>query len=428
MPKKRFVQTYTVALTSHLQQQILHWLNSYDICCLLSSNNQTLPYSQVSFLAAGGAYKTQEAVHLHAPTINQFLADEPDWVFGNIAFNTAYATQPNYAEKHKLDEFKNLALFKPEVVVHWQQNILTIESIQDNTEAIWQAIQAIVLKDELNLTSPFQPLVSIQQYKQQFQTIQRHLQQGNCYEINYCIPWQAQYQQLDIPALWHQLVQASPTPFSAFYKWHSQYCVCASPERFFQLQNDTIITQPIKGTQKRGTTTTEDAALLQELQHSLKNKSENVMIVDLMRNDMSPLCQRGTVHVPELFAITAYEQVFQMHSTIQGTLLPHKKLGHVLEALFPMGSMTGAPKKRVLEITHEVETQQRGLYSGSIGYWNPQGISDWNVVIRSIIINTDTKTASYQVGSGITVYSEANEEYEECLLKAKAIQQIWNRL
>ncbi|TAF92820.1 MAG: hypothetical protein EAZ47_08280, partial [Bacteroidetes bacterium] len=100
MPKKRFVQTYTVALTSHLQQQILHWLNSYDICCLLSSNNQTLPYSQVSFLAAGGAYKTQEAVHLHAPTINQFLADEPDWVFGNIAFNTAYATQPNYAEKH----------------------------------------------------------------------------------------------------------------------------------------------------------------------------------------------------------------------------------------------------------------------------------------------------------------------------------------
>ena len=197
------------------------------------------------------------------------------------------------------------------------------------------------------------------------------------------------------------------------------YLMCASPERFIRKTGKKLITQPIKGTIARNLNNMEqDSLLKQELFLSSKERSENVMIVDLMRNDLSKIAIEGTVQVEELFGIYSFPQVHQMISTIVGQVKETIDFADILQATFPMGSMTGAPKKRVLELIEEYEPSKRGLYSGSVGYITPDGNFDFNVVIRSILYNAVTQNLSYQVGSGITFYSDAEKEYEECLLKA----------
>ena len=219
----------------------------------------------------------------------------------------------------------------------------------------------------------------------------------------------------------------SPTPFACFYKLEDQYLLCASPERYLQKKGNTLISQPIKGTIKRDLLNEEaDKQLIARLQQSEKDRSENVMVVDLVRNDLSRVCKEGTVEVEELFGVYSFPQVHQMISTIKGELKEGINLADVLKASFPMGSMTGAPKRRVLELIEQFERTKRGLYSGAVGYIDPEGNYDFNVVIRSLFYNATTRYLNYQVGGGITFYSDAEKEYEECLLKASAIQQVLN--
>ena len=187
-----------------------------------------------------------------------------------------------------------------------------------------------------------------------------------------------------------------------------------------------MISQPIKGTERRGRNEAEDLELREKLRHSAKETAENVMVVDLVRNDLTRICEPASVHVPELFGIYAYPQVFQMISTVSGLLKAGMQPGQILEQTFPMGSMTGAPKKRVLELIHEYEAAERGIFSGSIGYIDPDGDFDWNVVIRSLMYNEEAKDLSYMVGSGITWYCDPQAEWEECQLKAIAIKKVLN--
>ena len=221
------------------------------------------------------------------------------------------------------------------------------------------------------------------------------------------------------------LTEVSPTPFACFYKNSSDYLLCASPERYLQKKGNQLISQPIKGTIKRNLHNDADDKLqVEALQNSSKDKSENVMVVDLVRNDLSRICEQGSVKVSELFGIYSFPQVHQMISTITGTLNSNTLFSEILEATFPMGSMTGAPKKSVMETIDALEPTKRGLYSGTVGYFNPAGDFDFNVVIRSIFYNSDIKKASYGVGGGITIYSDPEKEYEECLLKAAAIKKV----
>jgi len=186
-----------------------------------------------------------------------------------------------------------------------------------------------------------------------------------------------------------------------------------------------LISQPIKGTSKRyPQNEMKDRDAFNYLNESQKEKSENVMIVDLVRNDLSRICRAGSVKVKELFGIYAFPQVYQMISTIQGDMNPSFQFTDALRASFPMGSMTGAPKKRVMELIDEVEWYSRGLFSGSIGYITPGADFDFNVIIRSIFYNETQKLVSYAAGGGITFYSRAEDEYEECLLKAAAMRQV----
>jgi para-aminobenzoate synthetase component 1 len=230
---------------------------------------------------------------------------------------------------------------------------------------------------------------------------------------------------LDPLYCYQSLTTISPNPFSAFYKVNNSYLLCASPERFLRKEENKLISQPIKGTIKRNTTDAADDELLkQQLYKSEKDRSENVMVVDLVRNDLSRVCKEGSVQVDELFGIYSFPQLYQMISTISGEVNETLSFTDVLCATFPMGSMTGAPKRKVMQLIEQYEQSRRGLFSGAVGYISPTDDFDFNVVIRSIFYNAATNYLSYMVGSGITYYSNAEQEYEECLLKADAIRKV----
>jgi para-aminobenzoate synthetase component 1 len=260
------------------------------------------------------------------------------------------------------------------------------------------------------------------EYRERVAGLQRHILRGDCYEINFCQEFYSQPADLDSLAAWWSLSQASPNPFSCFYRVNGSYLLCASPERYLKKTGKRLLSQPIKGTSARyPDRPAADSASALDLLHSAKERSENVMVVDLVRNDLSKVCLPGSVRVEELYGIYPFPQVFQMISTITGALSPDLHWTDAIRETFPMGSMTGAPKHRVIALIDEYERSRRGIFSGAVGYVTPEGDFDFNVVIRSLLYNRDSRYLSYQVGSGITFYSNPEAEYEECRIKARGI-------
>jgi len=271
--------------------------------------------------------------------------------------------------------------------------------------------------------------ISRDNYIDIIEKLRQHILRGDCYEINFCQEFFAEDAMIDPLVVYDRLSRFSPNPFSVLYKLDDKYCCCASPERYLKKTGNRVFSQPIKGTSKRDHDHPElDEENRQYLLQSSKEKSENVMVVDLVRNDLSRICIPGTVKVDELFGLYSFPQVHQMISTVSGELEGDADPVDVIRATFPMGSMTGAPKIRVLELIEKYEQTKRGLFSGAIGYFKPMGNGDadfdFNVVIRSILYNAGKKYLSFQTGSGITFYCDAEKEYEECLLKAEAIKTI----
>jgi para-aminobenzoate synthetase component I len=271
---------------------------------------------------------------------------------------------------------------------------------------------------------PFQlePLVSKTEYETQFSRIRYELQQGNIYEMNYCIPFeQRNVVSFDEINLFRALQNRTDAPFSAFLRFGQHTMMGASPERYLKKEGRRLYSQPIKGTRKRGRNEQEDAILKEELRHDPKERSENVMIVDLVRNDLARVAVPGTVLVDELFGVYSFSTVHQLISTISCELRPNTPFSDILKATFPMGSMTGAPKIRAMEVIDAVECFSRGWYSGSIGLITPNGDFDLNVVIRSLFYDAERKTLAYPVGSAITIQANAQDEYEECALKLNSL-------
>jgi para-aminobenzoate synthetase component 1 len=261
-------------------------------------------------------------------------------------------------------------------------------------------------------------------YIKKVNALKHHIQQGDIYEVNFCIEFFAEDVRINPYLLYEKLIGLSPMPFSCFVKNNNNYLICASPERFLKKTNNELISQPIKGTIKRGANKEEDNYLIEQLKNSSKEKSENVMIVDLVRNDLSRIAEKGSVKVKELFGIYSFPQWHQMISTISCTIKPNLTFEEILKATFPMGSMTGAPKISAMKLIEEFEETKRGMYSGSVGIMLPNGDFDLNVVIRSIQYNAEKSYLSFMVGSAITIHSDAEKEYDECMLKAKAILSV----
>jgi len=251
--------------------------------------------------------------------------------------------------------------------------------------------------------------------------IQKHIIEGDIYEMNYCMAFEGRFDSLDAVQVYSKLGEISPMPFSTFFKAGEKYVIGASPERFLKKIGGKIIAQPIKGSIKRGQSVEEDEQLVQELQSSEKERAENLMIVDLMRNDLARVSKTGKVQVEELFGIYSFKRISQMISTVSSTLLETVTFEDIIAKTFPMGSMTGAPKIRCMELIDQYENFRRGWFSGAIGYITPEQDFDFNVVIRSIVIDKSARKLFFAVGSAITYDADPFQEYEECLLKAQPI-------
>ena len=251
-----------------------------------------------------------------------------------------------------------------------------------------------------------------------------HIQRGDIYEANFCQEFYSENCRINPLETFNKLNNISKPPFATFLKIEDKYLMSATPERYIKKDGCKVISQPIKGTEKRSDNKKEDQQLALELSNDEKERSENIMIVDLVRNDLSHTAKRGTVKVEELCKVYTFMQVHQMISTITSEVDEDISPIEILKTTFPMGSMTGAPKISAMKIIEELEETKRGLYSGSVGYFKQNGDFDFNVIIRSILYNATKQYISYSVGSAITVKSNPLKEYEECLVKAKAMRQV----
>ena len=265
---------------------------------------------------------------------------------------------------------------------------------------------------------------SKENYIKSVSELKTHIQNGDIYEINYCITFEAENIKIDPINIFNKLNTISKAPYASFLKIKDKYIISASPELFLSKKENKLITKPIKGTAKRGANPKEDEKLKTDLFKSVKERTENVMIVDVARNDFSRIAKKGTVTVEKLFAIETYEQVHQMVSTVSCELKDGVTIKNIINATFPMASMTGAPKIRAMQLIDEFETNARGPYSGCMGYIDEKGDFDLSVLIRSIFYNASEKYLSFSVGSAITAQCDPEQECEECLLKAAALKKV----
>lgn len=259
------------------------------------------------------------------------------------------------------------------------------------------------------------------EYIKRVQKLKQHIQLGDIYEINFCVQFEATDVVIDPLSVFKKLNKLAEAPYTALAKLGDTYIISASPELFLSKTDNTLITKPIKGTAKRSANKLDDDNLKNQLHLSLKERTENVMIVDVARNDLSVIAERASVMVPKLYAIETYKTVHQMVSTVQCKLKPNAGFDQIIAATFPMPSMTGAPKIRAMELIDENEQFKRKEYSGALGYIDEQGNFDLSVLIRTIVYDQKTKRLSFAVGSAITHMCDAEAEYEECLLKANAL-------
>lgn len=329
-----------------------------------------------------------------------------------IKNQTPYLCFINYDYKNNLENFKlknNNSLQFPEKLV-----------IEVEKEIVFTDINFNVAFDN-NTKIKLQQTISKEEYINKVNQLKQHIQQGDIYEINYCITFEAFDIEINPFEIYAKLNAISNAPYTALAKFDKQWIISASPELFLSKQQNTLITKPIKGTAKRGITVQEDDLLKQQLLHSKKERTENVMIVDVCRNDFSHVSSKGSVLVPKLFDIETYQQVHQMVSTVSCNLKPNTSFNDIIKATFPMASMTGAPKIRAMQLIDEYELYNRSAYSGTLGYISSDNNFDLSVLIRSIFYDEEKKHLSFSVGSAITSLCIAEEEYSECLLKAKAM-------
>ena len=402
------------------KQKALQWANQFEVCCCLDSNEYTDPYSRYDFLLAAGANHQLNAATGDAfKALKSFSQANPGWLFGLLSYDLKNEIEALTSTHENNLDFPDLFFFVP-------QYLIAIKN--GRVEVLVGTPDLLEIINELNqppspTTVPLymEPKMDKTTYLSKVNELREHIARGDIYEVNFCQEFFAENASINPYEVYLNLNNLSPTPFSGFFKLGGKYILSASPERFMCKRGDRLISQPIKGTAKRSKDQTEDELIKTALKNNLKEQAENVMIVDLVRNDLTKSAIPGTVKVDELFGIYSFPQVHQMISTISCEIHPELHPVEAIEKTFPMGSMTGAPKVRAMELIEETECSRRGIYSGAFGYFDPEGDFDFNVVIRSILYNQQKKYLSFQVGGAITFASSAEAEYEECMLKASAM-------
>lgn len=403
---------------------MLNWAKRFSTFCFLDNHQYQLePHAVECLLAAGVKRQLTASAGSALEQLRSFIDEKNSWLFGHLGYDLKNEIEQLSSSNPDNIQFPDLFFFEPEVMIRLSEKEIEIEA--EDPAMVYEEIAETSLKpaDHNRAGFQIQSRLSQEEYISTVKKLKQHILRGDCYEINFCQEFFAEQCVIDPLAVYNKLSLISPNPFSALYRINDKWLLCASPERFLKRQGNKILSQPIKGTSKRILNNElADTKSKNELFHSAKDRSENVMVVDLVRNDLSRVCKEGTVRVDELYGVYSFPQVHQMISTVSGALKEAIKFTDIIRASFPMGSMTGAPKKRVMQLIEQYEKTRRGIFSGAVGYISPGGDFDFNVVIRSIMYNATAKYLSFEAGSGITYYSDPELEWEECLLKAGAIK------
>ncbi|HEA19613.1 MAG TPA: anthranilate synthase component I family protein [Pricia antarctica] len=428
----RITRTFTVSNVDAFKESLLSWAQKFEEVAWLDSNGHQDRYSEFDALLAVDARTSLVSDAQNAfKNLKDYQAEIQDWIFGYLSYDLKNDTEilsSNHVDEH---HFPELYFFQPKKIIRITGNSVDFMYVNLEGDAIpldFEEISNISGADVLEIPTYNDIRIKLRTFKDDYfnrvNELLAHIHRGDIYEANFCQEFYAEQSEIDPLKTYAKLNSISKAPFATFLKIQHKYLLCASPERYLKKRGNQIISQPIKGTAKRSENPSTDAALRAGLQADAKERAENIMIVDLVRNDFSKGALKGSVAVEELCRVYTFEQVHQMISTITAEVEEGKNPVDIIRDTFPMGSMTGAPKISAMQIIEKLEAFKRGLYSGATGYFTPMGDFDLNVVIRSILYNKDKKYVSYAVGSAITAKSVPEKEYEECLLKAKAMREV----
>ena len=425
----RVSEFYTIDNPSLFKEQLLHWAQQFREVAFLDSNSYPQAYSSYDCMLAVDAFTLlQTDYHNAFEDLKQYQQTTKDWLFGYLSYDLKNDSERLQSNNFDGLDFPDLFFFQPKKIFLLKGNQLETRYLHlcdDELQEDYHDITTIVPQQSTASESVVvQARIDQKKYLEQVQKMQEYIHKGDIYEANFCMEFYAENATIQPLEKFQKLNAISQPPFAVFLKNNQQYLLSATPERYLRKEGEDLISQPIKGTAKRYEDPVADEKAKEDLASNPKERAENIMITDLVRNDLSRTAQKGSVQVEELCGIYSFMQVHQMISTITSKMDEKYSVIDVLRLTFPMGSMTGAPKISAMKIIEELEATKRGLYSGAVGYFTPEGDFDFNVVIRSILYNQKKQYLSFSVGSAITALSVPEQEYEECLLKAKAMKSV----
>jgi para-aminobenzoate synthetase component 1 len=372
---------------------------------------------------AGYGIQTELKLSVHDKNMldktDKWLDEHPDWRMGYFNYDLKNIIEPQLTLFKEEAEEAGIHLIVPEVVFMERSGEVHAYICKGSVLPEWEKWKALESNGQL-ADIPFEPEISQAEYVERISLLKNHIKQGDIYEINFCTQWKSDFTIQYPGAVYQHLWSALQAPFSAYARLEELSLICNSPERYLARRGNTLISQPIKGTSPRDADENIDFKNRLKLEAE-KERSENVMIVDLVRNDLAKVAVKGSVKVDELFGIYSYNQVHQLISTVSCQMEEGKKFSDILKATFPMGSMTGAPKISAMQLSEKYEPMKRGLYSGTIGYFDPSGNFDFNVIIRSLISNQNQGNTVARTGSAITWDADPEMEWAECVLKIKKL-------
>ena len=360
---------------------------------------------------------------------NDFIQkNRGEYIFGLISYDVKNQLERLTSNNETGVEFPELLFVVPESVIQITDG--KIHFLQGEPNDKWDKDLEKIINSNADLVEQenieLKPRISKDEYLLKVDSLKRHIQLGDIYEVTFCQEFRAENAKIDPLNVYKRLSQITEAPFRCFVQWEHNFLLSGSPERFVKREGNKLFSQPIKGTAKRSDDKEADEKNRRSLLESSKEKAENVMIVDLVRNDLSRIAKRNSVKVDELFGVYSFKTVHQLISTVSAEIESSKSFEEIIKALFPMGSMTGAPKIKAMELIEKYEHFKRGMFSGSVGLIKPNGDFDFNVIIRSILYNEEKKLVSCPVGGAITIQSDPEAEYEECLIKLAALKKALN--
>lgn len=429
----RFNKTISLKDKPALKEKLLLWAQQYKVAFWLDSNaameNFNVKYSSFETVLAVGTHQQLSCGCKGAfRKLKDFRKTCNDYVFGYFSYDLKNDIENLTSNNFDGLQFPDLYFFQPKKLFFFNKNELILSYLKGYQEEIDFDLEEILNTDpETEIKTGSEKIriknrISKQNYFNKIQSVLDHIHRGDIYEVNLCQEFYAENTVINPLHVYKKLNDISGPPFAGFIKINDKYLLSASPERFVKKEGTKIISQPIKGTAGRSADPTEDMKLAEELSKDPKERAENIMIVDLVRNDLSKTAIQGSVRVEELCGVYSFKQVHQLISTVTSQVSENTDVTDIIKSLFPMGSMTGAPKISAMEIIEELEESKRGLYSGAVGYFTPNNNFDFNVVIRSILYNKNKNYISFTVGGAITSKSVIEKEYEECLVKAGAMK------